>query len=120
MLQPNYRITEEVIDLEIANGQSMGNLAVATDSDGSEVFEVVIFYNGTADTPIMAGITVEGNDVSKMQHIDNYRSRDCAYLSNKPCYFESGKKVDFKVRTAGEFTSDFTAQLILIKRKACL
>lgn len=120
MLQPNYRIIEEVIDLEIVAGQSIGNIVQATENDGSEVVQVVVFYNGEADAPIMAGITVAGNDVSKMQHINNYRSRDCDYLANKPCYFESGQKVDFKVRTSGEFTSDFTAQLILIKRKACL
>jgi hypothetical protein len=119
MGQPNYLITEEVIDIEIANGASVGTVSPTTNADGSRVIQAVIYYNGTADAPIQAGIRVDNKDISPMQHINNYRSRDCQYLANKPCNFESGKRVYLEVRTSGAFTSDFTAQLILIKETPC-
>lgn len=114
----NY--TEEVIDITIANG-STGNVLpnVATDKDNSTVIGCVIFHTGLDANPSMinASIMVGGHDVSKPQHIDNYRSREASYpLGFKPVKpFSSGKSVRFEVRSEENFTSDFKAQLILIK-----
>lgn len=120
MYSPNYKITEEVISISIANGQTMGSVSPQTNADGSEVIQAVIYYSGTATVPIQASINVDGKDVSPMQNIDNYRSRDGQYLANKPCFFPSGKRVTFEVRAqGGSFDTDFNAQLILIKEVNC-
>ncbi|MFB9098304.1 hypothetical protein ACFFVF_18025, partial [Flavobacterium jumunjinense] len=56
---------------------------------------------------------------SKMQHIDNYRSREASYSEGfKPVEpMESGKRIRFEIRADSAFTADFKAQLILIKEK---
>lgn len=112
--------TEEVIEITVENGSS-GNVLpnVATDKDDSTVVGCVIFHSGLDANPTMinASIQVGGQDVSKAQNIENYRSREASYDKGfKPVKpFTSGKAVRFEVRSTENFTADFTAQLILIK-----
>lgn len=111
---------EEVIEITVENGSS-GNVLpnVATDKDDSMVVGCVIFHSGLEANPTMinASIQVGGQDVSKAQNIENYRSREAGYDKGfKPVKpFTSGKSVRFEVRSTQNFTADFTAQLILIK-----
>lgn len=111
---------EEVIDIVVENGSTGTVLPnVATDKDDSTVVGCVIFHSGLTANPsiINASIQVGGQDVSKAQHINNYRSREAGYDKGyKPVKpFTSGKPVRFEVRSTSNFTADFTAQLILIK-----
>lgn len=112
--------TEEVIDITIDNG-STGTILpnVATDNDNSTVIGCIIFHDANSLNPSMinASIQVGGHDVSKPQHIDNYRSREASYGSGfKPIKpFASGKSVRFEVRSESAFTGEYKAQLILIK-----
>lgn len=112
--------TEEVINITVASGTSGKVENPTTDADGSEVVGLAIFHSGLeANTDIISAmVSVDGVDVSKMQHIENYRSREAAYKDGfKPIMpFASGKRVRFEVRSETNFTSNFKAQLILIKR----
>lgn len=111
---------EEVIEITVENGTT-GNVLpnVATDKDESTIVGCVIFHSGTDANPsiINASIQVSGQDVSKPQHIENYRSREASYEKGfKPVKpFTSGKSVRFEVRSTENFTAEFKAQLILIK-----
>lgn|SRR5574343_167658 len=113
-------LIEEVINISIpigATGKVEQN--VATEKDGSEIIGCAIFHSGLDANPniINAHIQCGGIDVSKMQHIENYRSREAGYRDSfKPVKpFQSGKQIRFEVRSESAFTSAFTAQLILIK-----
>ncbi|CAM3968443.1 hypothetical protein FLCU109888_11515 [Flavobacterium cucumis] len=111
---------EEVIEITVEAGETGLVLPnVSTDNDNSTVVGAVIFHNGLSSNPaiINASIQVGGQDVSKPQHIDNYRSREASYDRGfKPVKpFTSGKQLRFEVRSTEQFTKTFTAQLILIK-----
>lgn len=123
-MENQYIYVEEVRELTVANGTS-GNVSdEKTEADGTEVVGFVIFHDAlTANSSMVnASITENGVDVSKMQHIDNYRSREAGYnVGYKPCKpFESGRRIRWEVRSTSNFTTDFKAQLIIIKRqKTC-
>jgi hypothetical protein len=111
---------EEVIEIMVENGTSGTVLPnVATDKDDSTIVGCVIYTDELTASParINASIQVGGQDVSKAQSIENYRSREASYEKGyKPVkHFTSGKAVRFEVRSTENFTADFTAQLILIK-----
>lgn len=114
------RYIEEVINIYVdatKTGDVLTN--VKTDADGSKIVGCVIFHNGTDKNPtiINASIQSGGKDISKPQHIDNYRSREAAYTDGyKPVTpFTSGQQIRFEVRSEQAFTANFHAQLILIK-----
>ncbi|WP_130736731.1 hypothetical protein [Flavobacterium sp. J27] len=113
------KYTEEVINISVSTGTNGDTVTETTTPDGTQIVGVAIFHSGlTANTDIInAMVSVDGVDVSKMQHIENYRSREAGYNSSyKPLVpFQSGRKVKFEVRSETNFTSDFKAQLILIK-----
>lgn len=115
---------EEVIEIKIDAGNTGAVLQnVATDKDDSTVVGCVIFHSGIDEDAKMinAHIQVGGQDVSKPQHVDNYRSRESSYLDGyKPIIpFSSGKQVRFELRSEIPVKRQFTAQLILIKEKDC-
>ncbi|WP_445713660.1 hypothetical protein [Flavobacterium sp.] len=111
---------EEVIDITVVSGTT-GTVEpnVATDKDDSTVVGCVIYCDDLSANPAMinASIQVGGQDVSKPQNIQNYRSREAGYDKGfKPVKpFTSGKPVRFEIRSIAEFTDTFRAQLILIK-----
>ena len=114
------KFIEEVIDIVVEYGTTGTVLPnVSTDNDDSTVIGCVIFHSGLdANSSIInASIQVGGQDVSKAQHIENYRSREAGYdRGYKPIKpFTSGKPVRFEVRSTENFIDDFKAQLILIK-----
>lgn len=115
-----FQIIEERVNISVATGQTMNAVETVTSSDGTDVIRVVVF-RGDLNNASMVDLSIQanGNDVSKLQHIDNYRSREAGYLDNKHCHFPSGQKVRIEVRAETAFTADFKAQVIFIKRKRC-
>jgi len=115
---------EEVIDIEIKAGTTGATISNATTNlDESIVVGCVIFHDDRIKlaeynpSMIMASLQVGGIDVSKMQHISNYRSREASYPDGfKPIRpFQSGKNVRFEIRAKSVFKENFNAQLVLIK-----
>ncbi len=115
-----FQIIEERVNISVATGQTMNAVETVTSSDGTDVIRVVVF-RGDLNNASMVDLSIQanGNDVSKLQHIDNYRSREAGYLDNKHCHFPSGQKVRIEVRAESEFKANFKAQVIFIKRKRC-
>lgn len=115
-----FQIIEERVNISVASGQTMNAIETVTSSDGSEVIRVVVFRGDlNNDSMVDLSIQADGDFVSKLQHIDNYRSREAGYLENKHCHFPSGQKVRIEVRAETPFTADFKGQVIFIKRKRC-
>lgn len=111
-------IKEEVITLDIIAGTNVAVVEPTTSSDGTSVIQCAIYKSGGANAGLVqASIAVDGIMVSEMQPIDNYRSREAAYLENKPCHFESGKRIRFEVRADQNFTTNGKIILILVKEK---
>lgn len=105
---------EEVVYLDIAAGHSSANVGFVP-PEGA-IVRVKIFH-GTIENPGMVNASIEDNnkqELSKMQHIDNYRDRDSSYLDCKPFYYQGGRQMYFKVQGTEAFDAPFTAQLILI------
>lgn len=115
-----FELIEERVNFSVATGQTMGAVESSTSSDGTDVIRVVV-YHGDLNNASMVdlGIQANGVEVSKLQHIDNYRSREAGYLENKHCHFPSGQKVRIEVRAETAFTADLKGQVIFIKRKRC-
>lgn len=115
-----FELIEERVSFTVANGQTMGAVETNTSSDGTDVVRVVVFHGAFNNTSMVdLSIQANGVEVSKLQHIDNYRSREAGYLDNKHCHFPSGQKVRIEVRAESAFTGDFKGQVIFIKRKRC-
>lgn len=115
---------EEIIEITVEAGSTGAVLQnVATDKDDSTVVGCVIFHTGIDEDAKMinAHIQVGGQDISKPQHVNNYRSREAGYHDGyKPIInFSSGKPVRFEIRSEVAFKYRFKAQLILIKQKDC-
>lgn len=112
---------EEIKDITVLSGNTGAVVDEATDVDGSVIVGVVIYSDDLSANPSMIKAAIFGNqkELSKMQHISNYRSREASYRDGyKPVIpMESGKRVRFEVRADSAFTVDFKAQLILIKEK---
>ncbi|MBF03224.1 MAG: hypothetical protein CMP76_08005 [Flavobacterium sp.] len=122
-MENQYIYVEEIRELTVANGTTGSISDEKTESDGTEVVGFVIFHDALTANPSMVNASVEQNGVSisKMQHIDNYRSREAGYDKGfKPCKpFDSGQRIRWEVRSVSNFTSEFKAQLIIVKRKKC-
>lgn len=115
----NNQIIEEVINITLEKGEKTTSLEVKSSADDTEVIAVAVYHSGIEDLGIVnLGIEAGGKQVSKLQHIDNYRSRESSYLENKPCFFESGLIVRLEIQAdEAPVNFDFKSQIILIKRK---
>lgn len=75
-------------------------------------------YKGDLNNPgyVRASIKNTGGEfISELQHIDNYRSREAAYLDGiKPLQIEGGKTYIFEVLATEQFTGDFMSELIFV------
>lgn len=84
------RTKEEVYKLEIAVGEK--NLSLSITPLSGRVIGVVVYHNKGKGLYANLGIKDdEGAFISKLQHIDNYRSREA-------CYFTGCKPVDFQTK----------------------
>lgn len=113
---------EEIIDVQIEAGETMATVVQTTDDDNSDIIGIVQ-YNNNIDNNVNSGLIMlqvynNQDEVSRLQHIDNYRSREAAYDKGyKPCVpFQSGKKVTVKIVATQPFDADFLCQIILIKQ----
>lgn len=113
------RFIEEVIPFSVEQGLNGLVVTESTTPDGSTVVGCVVYHNGLEKNPDMIRVSIQADqgEISAMQHIENYRSREASYdRGYKPLpHFASGKKVRFEVRSDEAFTNDFKGQLILIK-----
>lgn len=113
------RFTEEVFAFSIDSGDASTTQEFKTDADGSKVVGAVIYHNGLDNNPdvISAEIKVDSKEVSVLQHIENYRSREAGYSDSfKPIIpFNSGKNFRIFIGSDSNFTADFKGVLILIK-----
>lgn len=105
---------EHVVNLEIPEGESSEKIGF-TPPVGL-IQRAVIYYGEKHNTGfINASIENDnGGELSIMQHIDNYRSRNSSYLDAKPLYAEGGNRMHFLIKSDQPFTGNFKAQLILI------
>lgn len=111
---------ESIITLTVPAGAQSAEIDFKPTVDGRVISAVI--YKDSADNKgntgfVNAGIKdSDGVFVSNMQHIDNYRSRDCAYHEGgKPLNFETNKRsFTFMVVATQPFQEDFKAQLIFI------
>jgi hypothetical protein len=117
------RYIEEVIPFIVATGDATKAIQFSTPADGTTVVGAVIYHNGLDKNPEMINVEIQagGHQVSKLQHIDNYRSREASYPTGyKPVdEFQSGKTARLTITADAAFTADFKGQLILIKSFVC-
>ena len=110
-----FTTVEEVVNLTIPNGQSSARVDI-TPPEG-QIVRVVIFHNGLTNNTGIVNASIEDDnrqELSKLQHIDNYRSRSSSFFDCKPFYNKGGRKLWFKVQATANFTATFNAQLIFI------
>ena len=79
----------------------------------------VIFHNiQPSETAFIEAKILDnaGVEISKLQHIDNYRSRDAEYLKGcKPLFIDTqGRTFTFEIQASQAVDNDFKAQLIFI------
>lgn len=117
------RFIEEVIPFIVESGANGTIVTESTTPDGSTVVGCVIYHNGLDKNPdmIRASIQADQGEISALQHIENYRSREASYdRGYKPLpHFATGKKLRLELRSDEPFTDDFKGQLILIKVPNC-
>lgn len=57
----------------------------------------------------------QGFEVSKLQHIDNYRSRDCQYLDGaKPLDIEGGQSYTIDIMATAPFSNNLDVDFIFV------
>ena len=83
-----------------------------------KIIGVVAYRIGELNNPgfVRAAILDNANaEVSKFQHIDNYRSREGEYLKAcKPLDIQGGKKYTVKVQATEEFAEETSFEFIFI------
>lgn len=108
------RYTEETLDITVPSGQT--GAAIDFVPKAGTIIRAKIFYGEKNNTGIInAGIFGNNKqELSVMQHIDNYRDRDSSYTDCKHLHHEGGSKIYFRIEATTAFTAAFKAQLILI------
>lgn len=116
------KFIEEVIPFEILAGSNSVVEVQSTTPDGSTVVGCVIYSNLPKDdisnSSVNASIFADQGEISALQDIKNYRSREASYdRGYKPLpNFISGKKVRLEIRIENNsYEFDIKGQLILIK-----
>jgi predicted RecA/RadA family phage recombinase len=107
--------TEEVITVEIANGVNSGSGSLTLPE--GKIIGVTAFYNGI-NNPGMVRASIRNNknfEISKLQHINNYRSREVEYLKDgKPLATTGGQTLKVDVIASQNFTADTEIDFIFI------
>jgi len=109
---------EEIQELTIPTGQSYGKVSFTPEQ--GKIVRCVI-YTGDKNNPgfIKAGIKGSGgNELSKLQPIQNYRSREVEYaIDGKPLKVNGGQLLTFEILATAPFTAPYLATLVLIYEK---
>ena len=107
---------EEVVTLEVEAGESANK--VKFDLPAGIILGCVIYHKSASENPaiVRASIkTIAGADVCKLQHIDNYRSREAGYAEGiKPLAIEGGKTYVYEVIATEPFPDNFSTDLIFV------
>ena len=106
------------------------NLAVANTENSDEVtFKPIAgkiigcsIYTGVEASTVNPGIVnaaiLDSNskEISRLQHIDNYRNREAAYMKGfKPLNIEAtGQNMTYQIIATANMTANFETQLILL------
>ncbi|HEX8269770.1 MAG TPA: hypothetical protein VF581_07750 [Flavobacterium sp.] len=112
--------TEEIINITAESGT---NYATETRRLNPGKIIGVMAYKSATDNnnPGFVSMNVKnsaGTEVSKLQHIDNYRSREAAYLDGvKPLSLEGGQSYKIEIQASANFTSDLLVQVIFVYEK---
>jgi hypothetical protein len=107
--------TEEVIAIQIARGSSGGTASLTLPA--GKIIGVMAYYGLLNNPGIVRAAIVDNKNVeiSKTQHIDNYRSRNVEYLkSAKPLATEGGKTIKVNVIASQNFTEETEIDFIFI------
>lgn len=112
---------EEVLSFKVPAGQTFD--AFKQVLPAGNLLGVVIYHNDTNSNYIQASIKDDASiEMSKMQHIDNYRSRNAPYEQGmKPIPMNpAGKTYTLEIKLAEALTTDFIGQVIFIyKQNEC-
>lgn len=107
---------EAIAFLSIAAGDTTANIDFTPPK--GKVIGCAIYKNAAANPGFVRAIIKDnaGLEISKLQSIDNYRSRECEYLKGvKPLNIETlGRTFNFEVIATQPFTDDFNAELIFV------
>lgn len=108
---------EKVIGVTVAN-TTTGTSVTATLPPG-EITHVSAFFRDYS--AIQAGFIrasikdVNGEEVSEIQSIENYRDREAGYLdAKKPLPIEGGKQYTITIVATAAFTGDFLADFVFV------
>lgn len=107
---------ESVVNLVVAAGTSSNSVDI-TPMPGHIIGCVV--FKGVINNPgfVQASIKDDkGEFVSKLQHIDNYRSREGGdyFTACKPLSIQGDRKYYFEIIATANFDDDLMAQLVFI------
>jgi hypothetical protein len=107
---------EHVVSLSILAAEQSGSVDF-TPIKG-KVIGCVIYKNDATNPGFVRAVVKDnaGTEISKLQSIDNYRSREAEYLRGaKPLNIETGGRTfTFEVLATEPFAADFLAELIFI------
>lgn len=107
---------EEVVTLDIESGNSTGK--VRFELPAGEIIRCAIFAKSAAENPSMvrASIkTIGGEDICRLQCIENYRDREGDYIEGKkPISIEGGKSYVYEIIADTEFTEKYLTDLIIV------
>lgn len=108
---------EEVISLTVTNGTST-NFKTKMLGAGKIVGVCAYFSDVSAKNPGFVRASIKdanGYEVSQMQNIENYRSRETEYLKGiKPIPLDGGTEYTVTILASDNFTSGFLADFIFV------
>lgn len=108
---------EYIIPITVLSGTT-GNTAQAKLPSGKITHAAVFYrdYTTANDGFVRVAITdASGQDISKMQSIENYRDRNAGYLEGKkPLDIEGGNIFNFIIQASIAFKTDFMAELVFV------
>lgn len=109
-------LTKEFIqDIAIATGSRFGK-AIFTPEAG-RIVGCIIYTNGVTTNGFIRAMikNTAGAEISILQDIRNYRSREGEYLKScKPFRDNGGKPLTLEIIADTNFAADFAAELVLI------
>lgn len=107
---------ESVVALTIPAGSSSGNVDFVPLK--GHVIGCVVYTNNAANPGFVRAVVKDnaGVEISKLQSIENYRSRDAEYLKGcKPLNIETGGRTfTYEVIATDNFVDDHLSELIFI------
>lgn len=108
--------SEDIIPIKIAIG--VNSTSVSRKIDPGKVVGVVTYYNKTTNNPGMVRAAIKnsaGTEISKMQPLENYRSRDCEYLKGaKPLNVQGGDSITIDIVATANFTAETQIDFVFI------